>query len=503
MKRFSLSILLCITLFAAATAQQQGFNYQASIQKQDGTTLQNKEVQLRISLINQNSNSVYYSELQTSTTNNLGIVNLIVGQGEALSGNFANIPWSSATVLIKVELKEGSSYVNMGTSPIMSVPYAMYAATGNQGPQGPAGPQGPTGPTGQQGPTGPQGQPGPTGPQGPAGPQGQPGPTGPQGPAGPQGQPGPTGPQGEPGPTGPQGATGPQGVSIQWLGSHPNHPSNPTINQAYYNTTEKKSYLYDGTLWQIITQDGQDAINAVTGTGTAGKIAVWNSETELTKLESFNISPNVEVVSDTAAGIDDPIFEVKNKDGEVVFGVYQTGVRIYVDESNTKAAKGGFAIGGLSAGKNKTDDNAYFRVTPDSVRVLLRETQGKAAKGGFAIGGVSAGKESSQDLFFINQDSARIYINTDSAKAAKGGFAIGGVSADKGLPAKNIFVATADSTRIYVNADNSGKAAKGGFAIGGVSAGKGVVQDIFVATPDSTRVYVNTDNNKAAKEVLP
>jgi len=41
MKRYLFSILLCITVFATATAQQQGFNYQAAIQKQDGTTLQN------------------------------------------------------------------------------------------------------------------------------------------------------------------------------------------------------------------------------------------------------------------------------------------------------------------------------------------------------------------------------------------------------------------------------------------------------------------------------
>ncbi|NLK15813.1 MAG: hypothetical protein GX311_05385, partial [Bacteroidales bacterium] len=61
MKRNLFSILLCIVVFTTATAQQQGFNYQAAIQKQDGTTLQNKEVNLRISLINQNSSSVYYS----------------------------------------------------------------------------------------------------------------------------------------------------------------------------------------------------------------------------------------------------------------------------------------------------------------------------------------------------------------------------------------------------------------------------------------------------------
>ena len=91
MKRNLLLILFCIALFTTAIAQQQGFNYQAAIQKQDGTTLQNQAVDLRITLIDQNSNAVYYSELQNSTTNNLGIVNLVIGQGTAQSGNFATI----------------------------------------------------------------------------------------------------------------------------------------------------------------------------------------------------------------------------------------------------------------------------------------------------------------------------------------------------------------------------------------------------------------------------
>ena len=112
-------LLLSMAIFVTANAQQQGFNYQAAIQKQDGTTLQNKDVTLRITLIDQNSSSAYYSELQNSTTNNLGIVNLVIGQGETLSGNFADIPWNNETILIKIELKvDNSDFVHMGTSPL-------------------------------------------------------------------------------------------------------------------------------------------------------------------------------------------------------------------------------------------------------------------------------------------------------------------------------------------------------------------------------------------------
>jgi hypothetical protein len=70
----------------------------------------------------------------------------------------------------------------------------------------------------------------------------------PEGPPGPQG---PTGAQGEPGLQGPAGANG---VSIQWLGTLPSAPSSPTLNQAYYNSTDKISYVWDGDSWEILAK---------------------------------------------------------------------------------------------------------------------------------------------------------------------------------------------------------------------------------------------------------
>jgi uncharacterized protein (TIGR02145 family) len=84
----------------------------------------------------------------------------------------------------------------MGSSQILSVPYALYAQSGNEGPQGPQG---------EPGPKGEQGEPGPEGLQGEAGPQGIQGEIGPEGP---KGDPGEPGPQGETGPQGPQGEPG-------------------------------------------------------------------------------------------------------------------------------------------------------------------------------------------------------------------------------------------------------------------------------------------------------
>jgi hypothetical protein len=49
-----------------------------------------------------------------------------------------------------------------------------------------------------------------------------------------------------------------------WKGDLSSHPSNPERSWAYYNTTDKKSYLYDGSQWVVFVKDGI-AGNSVTG----------------------------------------------------------------------------------------------------------------------------------------------------------------------------------------------------------------------------------------------
>ncbi|MBP5448879.1 MAG: hypothetical protein J6Y01_02065, partial [Spirochaetales bacterium] len=46
-------------------------------------------------------------------------------------------------------------------------------------------------------------------------------------------------------------------VALVWKGEAATAPENPKTNWAYYNTADKKSYIYDGTSWQILAQDGE------------------------------------------------------------------------------------------------------------------------------------------------------------------------------------------------------------------------------------------------------
>lgn len=160
-------------LFMALTAQAQapqGINYQAVIRNTNGTTVNNSTVGLRLNIVQGSpAGTVVYSESFTETTSNIGLVNVVVGQGSVLSGDFSSINWGAGPYFIEVaaDASGGSNYTVLGTQQMMSVPYALYAensgTAGPQGPQGDTGPQGPQGSTGAQGPAGPQGPAGATG----------------------------------------------------------------------------------------------------------------------------------------------------------------------------------------------------------------------------------------------------------------------------------------------------------------------------------------------------
>lgn len=59
---------------------------------------------------------------------------------------------------------------------------------------------------------------------------------------------------------GPAGPQGPAGTSITWQGTLTAHPSSPQINWAYYNSVDGKSYIWDGSAWQILTQPANNGV---------------------------------------------------------------------------------------------------------------------------------------------------------------------------------------------------------------------------------------------------
>ena len=124
---FSATLIICFNLFAQSP---QGFQYQSVIRNVLGDVIQNQNVSYRISIISGSpSGTVSYVETHTTATNEYGIATLNIGNGIPVSGIFSSIDWGAALYFLKVEADPsgGSNYLNMGTTQLLSVPYALYA----------------------------------------------------------------------------------------------------------------------------------------------------------------------------------------------------------------------------------------------------------------------------------------------------------------------------------------------------------------------------------------
>ena len=127
-----LAIIATIATFAQAP---QGFNYQATVRNSAGALIVNQNVLVKFNVYqNTATGTLVYSENQTATTDDLGHIALVVGQGTATTGTFSTINWGSGSYFLGIELNSGSGYVAMGTTQLLSVPYALYANSSGNAP---------------------------------------------------------------------------------------------------------------------------------------------------------------------------------------------------------------------------------------------------------------------------------------------------------------------------------------------------------------------------------
>ncbi len=336
--------MVCLMVAMVATVEaQNSFAYQAVIRNAKGELVSNQEISMQFSLIYEGQ--VVYSETHTPKTNQYGNVQVNVGEGTAVSGKFADVPWSSMKVMMKIEADPsgGNSYIDFGTIQLQPAPYAMYAPA-------------------------------------------------------------------------------------------------------------------------------------------AGAVSTIQAG---------------EPKSDS-----DALFEVKDKDGNVVFAVYRDGVRVFVDDADStsnKAMRTGFAVAGRRAAKEGGEAD-IFSVTADGTQVFVSDEDtagGKAMRTGFAVAGRRAAKEMNADLFTVSSTGTQIYINNDEDgdKAMRTGFAVAGRRAAK--DDDKYLEINADGTRVYIDddtIDNSGKAMRTGFAVAGRRAAKGDADNKYMEiAADGTQIYVDDD----------
>jgi len=107
------------------------FNYQAVLRNDAREPITNQSVGIKIAILKgSSSGNIVYSETHNPTTNDYGLINLKIGAGTT-SDDLSLIDWGADTYYMEISLDEsgGSTFDLMGTSQLLSVPYALHAKT--------------------------------------------------------------------------------------------------------------------------------------------------------------------------------------------------------------------------------------------------------------------------------------------------------------------------------------------------------------------------------------
>jgi len=118
---------LMINSFAQAP---EGFTFQAMARDANGKLLVNKSLTIKTTiLLGTPGTTVWEMDYPVNTDAN-GLFTLIIGElgsGTLKSGDFSEIDWGNGTYYLNVKIYYKSKWIDMGTTQLISVPYALNA----------------------------------------------------------------------------------------------------------------------------------------------------------------------------------------------------------------------------------------------------------------------------------------------------------------------------------------------------------------------------------------
>ena len=132
LKKTIVLLAFSLTLLAHAIGQlpPNAFNYSGVARDTQGNPIANTNIGIQISILKSSSTGVsQYIENHTVTTDAFGLFNLVIGAGSIQSGDMASIDWSNDNYYLQVGMDAagGTNFLTMGTTQLLSVPYALYA----------------------------------------------------------------------------------------------------------------------------------------------------------------------------------------------------------------------------------------------------------------------------------------------------------------------------------------------------------------------------------------
>ena len=137
MRTLQLQLTILLLFVSTLLLAQGGLKYQAVVRDATGTLVPNTAVTIQISIIEDSAaGTAVYIENHPVTTNQFGLVNLSIGNGDSISGSTAaiDLPNHSYFIGVGIDLAGGTTFTNMGTSEIGFAPYAAYSEMAGSAP---------------------------------------------------------------------------------------------------------------------------------------------------------------------------------------------------------------------------------------------------------------------------------------------------------------------------------------------------------------------------------
>jgi uncharacterized protein (TIGR02145 family) len=117
-----------LSIFISFGQTPDAINYQAIARDSTGAILTDQAISVRITIMKDSTGgTAVYQETHGVNVNAYGLVNLAIGTGTVISGNFQLIEWYNSEHYLKVEIDPdaGNNYSDFGTTQLISVPYAL------------------------------------------------------------------------------------------------------------------------------------------------------------------------------------------------------------------------------------------------------------------------------------------------------------------------------------------------------------------------------------------
>jgi hypothetical protein len=126
-------VAACCLLSALCLAQApQKFYYQAVARDVNGAPMANANVSFQLTIVQTSpAGTDVYQEIHPVVTSDHGVAGMEVGTGLVVSGDFLTINWGADSYFLRTEFDPNGGFVFqlMGTSELISVPYALHAAS--------------------------------------------------------------------------------------------------------------------------------------------------------------------------------------------------------------------------------------------------------------------------------------------------------------------------------------------------------------------------------------